>query len=71
MQEMKMGIKHYSLMKRIDAAANMLRFSDKDISDIASYFCFASQSHFGQIFKQYKGVTPQSFREKERIIDVK
>jgi len=71
MKEMKMGVKQYTLMKRVDAAANMLRYSDTSISDIASYFCFTSQSHFGQIFKQYKGDTPQSYREKEKVIDVK
>jgi AraC-like DNA-binding protein len=70
-KEVNIGIKHYTLIKRVDAAANMMRFTDINISEIASYFCFTSQSHFGQIFKQYKGITPQSFREKEKLIDVK
>jgi len=48
----------------------MLRFSDTDLPSISSYFCFTSQSHFGQIFKQFKGVTPQNYRNKEKVIDV-
>ncbi|MCL1820305.1 MAG: AraC family transcriptional regulator [Oscillospiraceae bacterium] len=68
-EEMNMGIKQYTLMKRVDAAANMLKFSDTSLPKIADFFCFTSQSHFGQIFKKIKGVTPAEFRGKERLIE--
>jgi AraC-like DNA-binding protein len=69
-EEMKMGIKHYTMLKRIEAAANVLKFSDIDIIRISEALCFSSQSHFGKVFKQFMGVTPQSYRNKEGLIDV-
>jgi AraC-like DNA-binding protein len=69
-EEMNMGIKHYTMLRRIDAAANVLKFSDIDIIRISEALCFSSQSHFGKVFKQMMGVTPQSYRNTEGVIDV-
>lgn len=66
-----MGIQHYAQMKRIEAASNMLKFSEESILTIANYLCFASQSHFGKVFRQYTGVTPRVFREKNFVMDFK
>lgn len=57
-----MTLKEYTHRERINAAKNMLRYSDYEISQIAEYFCFQSQSHFGKIFKKYAGVTPLQYR---------
>jgi len=70
-EEMGVGIKQYTLMKRIEAATNMLKYSDTDLPKIADYFCFTSQSHFGQVFKQVTGITPQAYRNRERLMDIK
>ena len=50
--------------EKINASANMLRFSDYTYSDIAEYFGFASQSHFIQCFRKEMGLTPKEFRKK-------
>lgn len=59
-------IKSYLLRKRIELSQNMLRFSDYDISQIASYLGFNSQSHFTAVFKKYVGETPDIYRKKNQ-----
>jgi AraC-like DNA-binding protein len=54
-QEEKISVMDYTRNKRIDAAANMLRYSNENISTIANYLCFHSQSHFGAVFKKITG----------------
>lgn len=54
---------HYLQGLRVDAAKNMLRYSNQDLSSIAVYLCFPSQSRFGEIFKQFTGTTPKKYRE--------
>jgi AraC-type DNA-binding domain-containing proteins len=69
-KEEGIGVMDYTRNKRIEAAANMLKYSSETISSIASYLCFPSQSHFGAVFKKLKGVTPQRYRENHSLIDV-
>lgn len=57
---------HYLQGLRVDAAKNMLRYSNQDLSSIAVYLCFPSQSRFGEIFKQFTGTTPKKYREENR-----
>lgn len=47
---------------KLTAAANMLKFSEYDYSDIAEYFGFASQSHFTKCFREQTGYTPKQYR---------
>lgn len=63
------GIQQYTKCKRIEAASNMLKFSEESILTISDYFCFASQSHFGRAFKEQIGMTPQAYRKKYKVID--
>lgn len=56
-------ILHYLQGLRVDAAKNMLRYSSEDLSSIAAYLCFPSQSRFGEVFKQFTGTTPKKYRE--------
>jgi len=69
-EEMDMGIKQYSMMKRIEAAADVIKYSDVELVNISEALCFSSQSHFGKMFKRFMGVTPQNYRNKERLIDL-
>ena len=59
-------ILHYLQGLRVDAARNMLRYSNQDLSSIAAYLCFPSQSRFGEVFKQFTGPTPGKYREQSR-----
>ena len=62
-----MHLQEFIHRERVKAAANMLKYSDVSLSNIASYFCFVSQSHFGVIFKKYQGMTPKQYRDKNQI----
>ncbi|WP_375105406.1 helix-turn-helix domain-containing protein [Paenibacillus sp. RS8] len=42
-----------------------MAFSDKRISEISTYLCFSSQSHFQKSFKDKYGITPLMYRKSE------
>ncbi len=67
--EVGMSVMRYARKKRIETAANMLKYSNESISNIANYLCFQSQSHFGAAFKEIMGTTPQKYRESEQPIE--
>ena len=70
-QEAGMRIMEYARKKRIEAAANMLKYSDKTISAIAATFCFPTHSHFGTWFKSIMGITPLKYRTANQVIEVR
>lgn len=51
---------------RVEHAANLLRYSQENISRIAEYVNFPSQSYLGKIFKQYKHMSPKKYRERNK-----
>ncbi len=55
-------LKQYITEERINRARNLLRYSDYSITEIASYLCFSSPSHFSDIFKKNTGKTPSAYR---------
>ena len=59
-----MTISQYVTRKRCSHAANLLKYSDYELSDIAEYFCFSSHSHFGAQFKKVYGMTPSEYRQR-------
>lgn len=62
-----MTLQQYILKEKVDAAANMLRYSTFSISEIADYLSFTSQSHLGQCFKKEYHMTLREYREKYRV----
>lgn len=66
-KETGMTIGDYILGRKIEAAQNMLKFSDYSFSEIADILGFASQSHFTASFKKITGETPGKFKEKAQI----
>jgi AraC-like DNA-binding protein len=62
--DMGMSIQDYIQKFRVERAANLLKYSEAGISEISDYVCFHSQSHFGNVFKRYIGMTPGQYREK-------
>lgn len=63
-KEVGRGIAEYRMEKRLEAARNMLRFTDESYSAIAALLGFSSQSHFIRAFKQHTGCTPKAFRDR-------
>lgn len=61
-REMGMTITEYITRKRVEAAENMLKFSDHSCIAISNYLCFSSESHFIQVFKKRTGYTPKAYR---------
>lgn len=57
-------ISEYIRDLRIEAAQNMLKFSDYSCLNIANYLAFSSQSHFILVFRKRLGVTPEEYRKK-------
>ena len=68
-KEMGMSITAYIMEKKMEAARNMLKYSDYSYSEISSILAFSSQSHFIRAFKKHNGDTPRAYREKNyRIV---
>ena len=63
-KEVGITISEYITRKRIEAAKNMLKYSDHACIEIADCLCFSSESHFIQVFKKRTGYTPKCYREK-------
>lgn len=63
-KEVGLTVSAYITKKRIEAAGDMLKFSDYSCIDISNYLCFSSESHFIQVFKKHTGYTPKIYREK-------
>ena len=61
-KELKESMAEYVLERRVEAAKNMLRFSQLPYDEIASVLAFSSQSHFIQVFKRFTGATPKGYR---------
>ena len=63
------GVTPYKYIEqtRISLSENMLKYSDRSISEIAAEAGFTNQSHFTRRFKSVVGVTPNEYRKKYGI----
>lgn len=59
-------VTEYIIDKKLEAACNMLMFSDRKISEIADYLHFGSAAHFSLVFKRRKGQSPKEYRREHR-----
>ncbi len=62
-QEVGVTISDYIMSRRIQAAKNMLKFSEYTPLDIGNYLNFSSHSHFISCFRKHTGMTPRQYRE--------
>lgn len=62
-------LQEYALEQRLEAGANLLKYSDRSVGDIAEYLHFPSQSYFGDRFKKIYGQSPADYRKKNRVHD--
>ena len=60
------SITEYIMNIKLEAACNMLKYSDKQINEISDYLCFGSVSYFSDLFKKKKGMSPTNFRLKNQ-----
>lgn len=64
-------MQEYALSMRLEAASNILKYSNESIGGIAEYLNFPSQSYFGEKFKQKYDVSPAEYRKRYKIRDFK
>jgi len=60
--EMGISLQNYIVQVRVERAANLLLYSEEDISKISDYVNFPSQSYFCKAFKKFKNMTPKEYR---------
>ncbi|MCC8049815.1 MAG: AraC family transcriptional regulator [Clostridiales bacterium] len=63
-KEEGMTLTHYIQVEKIEAACNMLKYSEQPIAFISEYMNISPQSYFTKIFKKIKGVSPKAYRIK-------
>ena len=63
-REVGVSISEYVILKRLEAAKNMLRFSDYELSQISDILHFSSYSHFARTFRRYYDMSPGKYRDR-------
>lgn len=63
-KETGLSFSQYIQQQKINAAKNMLRYSDYSLQQISDYLAFSSESYFIKIFKKFESVTPAIYRQK-------
>ncbi|MBQ2530561.1 MAG: helix-turn-helix transcriptional regulator, partial [Treponema sp.] len=56
-------VAQYIMEKKLDAAKNLLMFTEHSSLEIANYLNFSSESHFISVFKKSTGLTPKKFKQ--------
>ena len=62
-KETGVTLSEYMMRKRIEAAQNMLKYSNYSAVEISNYLNFSSHSHFVHKFHQYSGTTPKAYQD--------
>ena len=60
---MEIGLSDYIRKCKLEEAKELLKYSNKSISEISSFLCFSSQSHFQKAFKKLFGITPYEYKK--------
>ncbi len=58
------SVSDYILLRKLEAARNMLKYSEYSYAEISAILAFSSQSHFCRIFKKETGYTPKEYRDR-------
>ena len=56
----------YILRAKIRASEYLMMMPELSLEQIAATLGFSSQSHFGQVFKRFNGITPGVYREQHQ-----
>lgn len=65
-QKEGMTFKQFLLNYRLEKAAELLRYSEKELIQISEQLQFSSPAYFGRVFKERYGVTPRQYRVNHR-----
>ncbi len=57
-------ISQYITDQRMEAAENMLKYSEYSLGEISEILAYRSQSHFTKVFRERSGMTPGQYRKK-------
>lgn len=60
-QEMNITLTYFITLEKINAAKELIEFSNLSFSNIASLLCFTDQSHFTRQFKMITQLTPKAY----------
>lgn len=63
-KELGVTINEYITNQKLIEAKNLLKHTDKTLTEISYYLCFSSQSYFSNVFKKKYGITPQKYRDR-------
>jgi len=61
-----LNLSSYILRAKVRASEYLLMMPELSLEQIAATLGFSSQSHFGQVFKRFNGMTPGSYREQHQ-----
>ncbi|MCM1027424.1 MAG: AraC family transcriptional regulator [Roseburia sp.] len=67
-EELGISMGAFIMRCKLEEARSLLTYTDKTLSEISSYLCFSSQSHFQNVFKKKYGITPLQYRKQRRRI---
>lgn len=62
-KEMCISLSAYIRGKRVEAAENMLKYSEYSLTDISHYLAFSSFTHFATVFRKHTHCTPKEYRK--------
>ena len=61
--EIGSNLSDYIRKCKLEESKDLLQYTNKTISEISTYLCFSSQSHFQRAFKNQFDITPQAYRK--------
>lgn len=63
-RETGVTLTEYVILKRMEAAENMLKYSGFSLSEISDILNFSSYSHFARTFRKYYDTSPKEYRNR-------
>lgn len=63
-KETGVTVKQYILRKKVEAAENLLKYSDYPCAAISNYLGFGTESYFISVFKSVTKTTPKEYRDR-------
>lgn len=66
-EEMGFNLNTFIMRCKLEEAKSLLTYTNKSLSEISSYLCFANQSYFQRVFKKKYGITPNEYRKQSSM----